>query len=112
LSRRGVTMFDSAGLQPMRVAAINRGGLLESVTRASRLYGCTMSFRSSLREVILPFQGNCLHDTWAALMLALFTRTRALSQPLMYYRTHPGQRSDIPVTSSQRQIDKDSWRTI
>jgi hypothetical protein len=91
LDPRGVTMFDSTGLRAKRVAAINQGALLESVTRATRLYGCMMSFRSSLRDVVLPFQGNCLHDTWAALMLALFTKTRALSQPLMLYRTHPGQ---------------------
>jgi glycosyltransferase involved in cell wall biosynthesis len=88
LNPRGLTLFEVTGLWPHRYPKIEQGKLLEIVVRHPRVYGCTMSFRSALREIVLPFPESTLHDMWLGTVLPIFTQTRCIPRPLVKYRTH------------------------
>lgn len=50
--------------------------------------GCTMAFRSSLKELILPISKEWGHDHWIAFIAHAVMGSRALDTPLMFYRRH------------------------
>ena len=91
MTPRGVTFFDTQGLTARRRAGIPRGALFDLCIRSPRVPGCTMSFDSSLREVLLPIPSSTLHDVWFCLMLSAFTQVRCIETPLLHYRTHATQ---------------------
>jgi glycosyltransferase involved in cell wall biosynthesis len=88
MNPRGLTLFEVTGLRPSRYNKIEQGKMLELVVRGPRVHGCMMSFRSSLKEIALPFPESIIHDFWLALLLPLFTETRCIAKPLIMYRTH------------------------
>lgn len=91
LSPKGTTQFGFAGLTADRIERIHDGGLFNIVLRTPRLFGCAMSFRSSLQEVALPIPATYTHDTWLAIALSIFTETRCIETPMMLYRSHARQ---------------------
>jgi hypothetical protein len=91
LNPRGLTMFSAKNIGTKRLAAINRGSLFDLIIRTPRVNGCTMSFSSSLRDVLLPIPTSTLHDVWLSLILSVLTRTHCIEKPLMQYRTHETQ---------------------
>ncbi len=97
MNPRGMNLLDLSGLNQSRRAAINDGGLLDLVLRTPRLFGCTMSFRSSLREIVLPIPKSYTHDTWLAIALSIFAESRCISDPMIKYRTHKTQTVGIHV---------------
>lgn len=50
--------------------------------------GCTMAFRSTLKEYVLPIGQGWGHDHWIAFIAHAITDVTPVSQPLMYYRRH------------------------
>jgi glycosyltransferase involved in cell wall biosynthesis len=55
-----------------------------------KFHGCTMAFRSSLLQSVLPFpSGNQVHhDTWIGCVNALIGKTKYIDHPLVAYRRH------------------------
>jgi len=108
---RGFTYFDTQGLSAKRLAAIPRGKLFDLCIRSPRVPGCTMSFSSSLREVLLPIPSSTLHDVWFCLILSAFTKTRCIDKPLLRYRTHASQacglHSDAKSSASEAGAGRD-----
>jgi hypothetical protein len=91
MNPRGFTLFEVTGLRPARYNKIERGQMLELAVRSPRVHGCMMSFRSSLKEIALPFPETIIHDFWLTILLPLFTETRCIAKPMMMYRTHASQ---------------------
>ncbi|MDO4628485.1 MAG: glycosyltransferase family 2 protein [Planctomycetia bacterium] len=49
-------------------------------------HGCAMAYRRKWTSILLPFVGY--HDRWILNFLPCFTRSRFLSEKLIYYRHH------------------------
>jgi glycosyltransferase involved in cell wall biosynthesis len=66
--------------------------------------GATLIFRSSLREQMLPFPKEWVHDGWIAWMLVLHSRLRAVAKPLIRYRLHGSQQVGLPGRSAAARL--------
>jgi glycosyltransferase involved in cell wall biosynthesis len=51
--------------------------------------GCSISFRSSLKNFILPFPKNLpMHDWWIGVIASLFSNVIYINEKLVFYRIH------------------------
>ncbi len=92
---------DGRSLEPSYYAQRGkfRPGVLANVLRCSYL-GCTMAFRSRVRETVLPFPAGAdvLHDVWIGASNALAGgKTLYIDAPLVLYRRH-----DANATGNKR----------
>lgn len=86
--RLGATLWSSLHSRAIDRAALGEGrGLIELVTRPCAP-GHALAFRSSARDLVLPFSHSCLHDMWISRLLAGVGGLIALEEPLVEYRLH------------------------
>lgn len=76
-----------------------RNSAIATLLRGNVVTGATLLFRSSTRELLLPFPPEWVHDGWLAWMLVLHSRMIALPKPLIHYRLHGSQQVSIPARS-------------
>ena len=72
---------------------------IATLLRGNVVTGATVMFRSRLRELLLPFPKEWVHDGWMAWILVLQSRMVALEKPLIRYRVHAGQQVSVPARS-------------
>jgi hypothetical protein len=87
----GYTLFESFVAKGGLPRAMNAGSALELLVKRSQVTGCTASFRSDRRDVLIPFSEGCLHDEWIALVMSALAGVRALPEPMIRYRRHQTQ---------------------
>jgi glycosyltransferase involved in cell wall biosynthesis len=83
-----------------------RSGVLSNIFRCKYL-GCTMAFRSSIRNRILPFPANAdvLHDIWIGTANSLAGgKTVYIDRPLVLYRRHDNNSTGNTRLSFSRQL--------
>jgi hypothetical protein len=73
-----------------------------ALLRHNMVTGATVVFRTALREKILPFPVEWVHDGWLAWMIVLHSRLRAVPMSLIHYRVHSGQQIGVPGSLSAR----------
>lgn len=62
----------------------------------NRFLGCALAFRSSLKDVILPFPKDIpMHDMWIGTLADLKGRVKYIDEPLIAYRRHLSNASPI-----------------
>jgi glycosyltransferase involved in cell wall biosynthesis len=55
----------------------------------NRFLGCSISFKSSMKEHILPFPKNIpAHDMWIGIMNLIYGKVAYIDKPLFLYRRH------------------------
>jgi glycosyltransferase involved in cell wall biosynthesis len=95
-----------------------RDSATATLLRGNVVTGATVVLRASLRELMLPFPKEWVHDGWMAWMLVLHARMIALGKPLIRYRVHSTQQVSIPARSLMaklrraRESDTRDYRTI
>lgn len=57
--------------------------------------GATMAFRSTYRDLVLPFSEMWIHDAWIAMLIGATSDAAALPIPLIAYRQHSGNQIGI-----------------
>jgi glycosyltransferase involved in cell wall biosynthesis len=63
-------------------------GLLHNIFK-NKFLGCTMAFRRSMVDKILPFPADIpMHDMWIGCINAIYGKSHFLDMPLMAYRRH------------------------
>jgi len=73
-----------------------REGLIHVLLRANVVTGATLAFRGELRDLVLPTPPSFHHDEWIALCASAVGMVAALDEPLIAYRSHPGQAIGVP----------------
>jgi glycosyltransferase involved in cell wall biosynthesis len=66
--------------------------------------GCTLALRASLRPVILPISPHWGHDNWICFIAPIFMETKAVQEPMMFYRRHSassGLNEKVDMSPSQ-----------
>ncbi len=70
--------------------------------------GCCMAFRENLKKDILPFPAKIpMHDQWIGLVALKKGRVRIVSKPLILYRRHGNNESNMNHASIPQMI---RWR--
>jgi len=93
--------YSWASLKPFHTGAI--ANLVKNT-----FLGCTMAFRQSSLEYCLPFPpGTPMHDQWIGMLHSLFGGVVFLPEPLMQYRRHEGNATDLDRASVMQML---RWR--
>jgi glycosyltransferase involved in cell wall biosynthesis len=64
--------------------------------------GCTMAFRSTLKELVFPIGKGWGHDHWIAFIAHAITAVTPVEKPLMYYRRHGDSAGNDPFLEGGR----------
>jgi glycosyltransferase involved in cell wall biosynthesis len=72
--------------------------------------GATLMFRSSIRRYCSPIPTTWVHDGWLAWMLALHSRLRLISEPLIEYRIHAGQQLGVGTSHAAQRGNRETRR--
>lgn len=74
----------------------------------NRFLGCTLAFRRSILDVLLPFpQYLPMHDSWIGIMNQLYGRVHFIDTPLISYRRHDQNFTSLTRSSLSQMI---YWR--
>lgn len=92
----GYTIWEALGFSKRKQQSVRAGNALEVFLQYSMIAGMTMAFRSSLRNIILPFPDlpTC-HDTCILLMAAAISDVVFTSESLAIHRVHSRNNSGI-----------------
>lgn len=85
-------LWESVGFSDALLNRFSTGLQAPVLLRRSVVTGATMAFRSSLKDVIIPFSPNFEHDCWIALLASCIGRYGVpISERLIRYRQHSAQ---------------------
>jgi glycosyltransferase involved in cell wall biosynthesis len=83
------------------------GGIMKNFMKNTYL-GCCMTFRSHLKDVILPFPEKIpMHDSWIGLLAELKGKVLFIPEKLVYYRRHGGNATVLKRNSLRQSL---LWR--
>jgi len=116
LRRYDETLFDLVQFNEQKQRLVKSGRALDLQLRENLVLGCTVAFRSDLKELILPISGDgpLVHDGWIMLLVAAVGEIDFIQRPLLKYRQHPAQQCRVAETSTWHdimtspKIDRDS----
>ncbi len=87
-----------------------RTGFWKNIVKSSYI-GCSMAFRSELKEKILPIPENVpMHDMWIGLLADYQKKVLMVPDKLTYYRRH--EANVTGVVSKVKMKQKIKWRMI
>ena len=91
---RGRTLLDRRFTLRSIAAAFEHGREIELMMKRDFIYGTTLMFRASLRDIVLPIPARYSHDTWIVNVLTcLGYHGVPVLEPLVAYRRHEQQAS-------------------
>lgn len=88
--RVGRTLFEELHVTDTELESLRKGDMSRILPERNLSTGATMAFRSSIRNVILPFPQHFVHDDWISGIAWLVGRTTTTLKPLIDYRIHSG----------------------
>jgi len=104
LNHTGHTLFNRR-----KNLRVNRVRSARQLVKGVGINGCTMAFRSTLKEFALPIYRGWGHDHWIAFIAHAVTGIQPIGKPLMFYRRH-GNNCGIDFTLEDRWLNK--WKRI
>ena len=106
LNPLGISLWDSARFSSQESLTVLTDPI-PTLARHFLVYGHVTSFRSSLRNYILPFPPTPAvrkyFDVWVALVLASVADVACIPQALVLHRLHPGQIAGVQSLASRRE---------
>ncbi len=87
----GVQLCETTGFNSREQRWLREGRSLRVLLGMNKVYGCTLMFRASLLDQVLPIPMSWTHDNWIACMTATHAQLAFISDPLISYRVHPRQ---------------------
>lgn len=104
----GVRMRETTGFDSRDQQRLQQGEALPVLLAMTKVYGCTLMFRTSLLDRILPVPPHWWFDAWFACMIAIHSKLAFVSEPLFYYRIHPSQQVGASAPSISKRIQE--WK--
>jgi glycosyltransferase involved in cell wall biosynthesis len=86
-----------------------KSGLINTIIK-NKYLGCTLAFRKSLINKILPIPKDVpMHDIWIGAINTLFGKTYYIDEPLINYRRHDNNLSPSEPANIYKQV---LWRLL
>lgn len=91
LSPLGYTLWDSFRFTERDRNRFSRGKEFEILLNHNVVTGATLSFRSSLKDLLVPIPEEWVHDSWIAIIISICSSLLYIDQCLIDYRQHDSQ---------------------
>src|SRR5690606_13712854 len=86
----GALLSEAVGFTPRQQHRARSRGMFDILVKRNVVTGATLAFRSTFRNLLLPFTDEIEHDAWIGLLLSAVARIVFVPQPLLLYRQHGG----------------------
>lgn len=93
--RTGKTLWNVNNFRPSDQEALRRGDTCSPALTGKKALGCTLMFRETLLNKIIPIPSIWEHDGWIAWMIAIYSRLDIIPEPLIQYRIHGTQQFGV-----------------
>ena len=103
-------MWDAVGFWESRRQLARDGKLLQLLVVYTFVQGAATTFRSDLRELLLPIPHGWLHDAWIALLSAFVRPYLMIDEPLLRYRIHAEQEIGVPSSVMPDDTGLQKWK--
>jgi glycosyltransferase involved in cell wall biosynthesis len=105
---QGSTLWDVLNFQLIREKLIPAQLFKAQLFYRNFVTGACLAIRKTALTHILPFQlmEHMWHDEWIAIVLSKRSSLHWLNQPLIYYRKHDEQQTDLPAEVDNKDLDK------
>jgi glycosyltransferase involved in cell wall biosynthesis len=102
----GHSLWEALWFDAREQQRVHDGRAAEVFARHVVAAGTTLAFRTSHRELLLPFPGlrDC-HDSWVAFLLAAVSEVRIVDRELIDYRVHGKNQMGIHAPSFAEQLE-------
>lgn len=89
----GQSLWEKLNLGTRERERLRQGTGFDSLLQGATVTGATAAFRTSFRQLVLPFPRDLplIHDAWIALLIAAVAELVPLPERLLKYRQHSGQ---------------------
>lgn len=101
LNPLGLRLWKAVRFSPRDQAQVAALDAFSVLLKRYIVTGATMAFRSTYRDLVLPFSDIWIHDAWIAMLIGATTDVTALPVPLIAYRQHSGNQIGIRRAKSQ-----------
>lgn len=95
LNSLGKKMWETVNLYEHELQRWRNGHSTEILMAGNRVTGCTMCFRRSFVNEIIPFptqiDKDFIHDGWIAMLASITNSIDFINEDLIWYRQHPAQ---------------------
>ena len=109
----GCRHLRNRGFDPERLRCADAEEMLALFLKRVPPAGHDMAFRSSLRELLLPFPPlAACHDTWIGMALAALGKWCCVAEPLTLFRQHGNNASDSGRKPGWRQQWREARRAV
>jgi glycosyltransferase involved in cell wall biosynthesis len=88
LNPLGYSLWHSANFTKSRQKRFARGKTFKVLCEGNVVYGCTMSFRATFKDLVLPISRIWDDDEWIALLVSTAAELAVVHEPLVKYRQH------------------------
>lgn len=106
----GRRMWDAVGFFESRREIARDGRLLQLLVVYTFVQGAATTFRSDLRQLLLPIPHGWLHDAWIALLSAFVRPYLMIEEPLLAYRIHSEQEIGVPTSVMPDDTGLQKWK--
>jgi glycosyltransferase involved in cell wall biosynthesis len=104
LRSAGYTLWQFRRLVGARLESLQQGEALNFIVGQGIANGMCLGFRSSFKDLVLPFEG-LIHDLWVSILVGATSEVAVVPECLALWRQHPGQQSGaVTVRSVGRRI--------
>lgn len=104
----GVRLWNTTGFDKVEQQRMLDGDELRVLLGLNKVFGCTLMFRASLMDKLLPIPSHWTHDNWVACVAAVQGRLAFVPEPLIRYRIHPSQFYGAAAPSLRERIRR--WK--
>jgi glycosyltransferase involved in cell wall biosynthesis len=115
----GTSLWEMNGLVPRELQTAFRSQQVALLLKRNIVAGCTLAFRASLKELVLPIPKRWVHDYWIASVGSVFAYGVAVPDRLLRYRKHASQHIGMEsatiwsrIRESLRTEKKDYWERL
>ena len=95
LNQLGLRLWKAVRFSPRDQAQVAALDAFSVLLKRYVVTGATMAFRSTYRDLVLPFSDIWIHDAWIAMLIGAVSDMAALPKPLIAYRQHSGNQIGI-----------------
>lgn len=93
------SVWDIINFGPADQDELRSGRCCPVAVTGKKAMGCTLMFRASLMEKIVPIPAIWEHDAWIAWMISIYSRLDSIPERLIQHRIHGSQQVGVPSRS-------------
>lgn len=104
----GYRLWPAAAFGDEQKTLVRNGKGFDALAKYNFITGCTMAFRTKMREIAFPTPPDAfaIHDGWIALVTAALADIAFIDEPLVKYRQHESQQIGVEAPGQA-----DRWGT-